>query len=263
MEVLDEYYLFLFMDISQVGVVILAAGKGTRLGCTDMPKVMLEIGGKPIVSYTVETLKAMGFSPEQIVMVVGFKKEKVQQYFGDRVSYAEQVEQKGTAHAAYTGMIVLPAHVTQVLVLGGDDSAFYTTESLEHFISEHIREEMKLSLLSVEVDDPSQLGRIVKHDNGDIEVIEKEYVTSEQAKINEISTGTFCFDRVWFENIFPNMPELRKLGEYGLPTALAMARDEGAPYHVVNLGKSDVWFGVNTPEQLQEADERKRKTNSE
>ncbi|MBD3310995.1 MAG: NTP transferase domain-containing protein [Candidatus Magasanikbacteria bacterium] len=240
------------------GVVILAAGKGTRLNCTDIPKVMLEIGGKPIVSYTVDTLKKMGFSKEQIVMVVGFQKEKVENYFGDNVSYAHQEEKKGTAHAAYTGMVELPENIKDVLVLGGDDSAFYTRESLETFIEKHMESGAKLSLLSAEVEDPSMLGRVVRHPNGDIEVIEKEYLTDEQKEIKEISTGTFCFDRDWFEDIFPKMPPLRKLGEWGLPTALAMARDEKVKYQVVKLKDSDEWFGVNTKEQLEEADRRKK-----
>ena len=245
------------IDKQDIGVVVLAAGKGTRLNCTDIPKVMCEIGGKPIVSYTVDTLLSFGLDADQIIMVVGYKKEKVQEYFKDLVSYAVQEEQKGTAHAAYTGMVKLSERVKHVLVLGGDDSAFYSKETLETFVTEHVERNVVLSLLSARVDDPSSLGRIVRHKNGDIEVIEKEYVTEEQAKINEISTGTFCFDREWFESIFPNMPQLRKLGEYGLPTALAIARDQHKPHQVVQLEDSSEWFGVNTPEQLEEANNRK------
>lgn len=245
-------------SLTNCAAVVLAAGKGTRLGCTDIPKVMLEIDGNPIVSYTVDTLESMGFSPEQIILVVGFQKEKVEQYFGERVTCVHQTEQKGTAHAAYTGICALPDHIEHVLVLGGDDSAFYTKESLLNFLQSHCEHEQTLSLLSVEVNDPSSLGRVVRHDDGNIEVIEKEYVTEEQANINEISTGTFIFDRNWFQDMFPNMPPLRKLGEYALPTALAKVREQQKPYHVMNLGKSDEWFGINRPEELEEADRRKR-----
>jgi len=76
--------------LNNVGAVILAAGRGTRLNCADEPKVMLPIGGRPIVSYIVDTLKKMGLHPEQICLVVGFKKEKVMEYFGDMVNYAMQ-----------------------------------------------------------------------------------------------------------------------------------------------------------------------------
>jgi len=242
-------------NLSKIGVVILAAGRGTRLGCVNEPKVMLKIGDKPIISYIVETLKIIGFSKEQICLVVGFHAEKVKEYFGDSVSYAEQLEQKGTAHAAYIGMLALPKIFEQVLVLNGDDSAFYSSASLENFISEHIKNQSMVTLLSAETENPT--GKIVRHLDGKIEIIEKEYLTEEQKKIKEISTGTFCFDRAWFEKIFPSMPQLRKLGEYGLPTAFATARDQGQKIQVVKLQHPSEWFGINTPEELAEATRRK------
>lgn len=244
-------------NINKIGAVILAAGKGTRLNCTDMPKVMKEIGGKPIVSYTVETLKKMNLKQNQICLVVGFKKEKVQEYFTDTVSYAVQEEQKGTAHASYIGIKSLDKNIEIVLVLNGDDSAFYQSETLEKMISRHLENKNILTLLSVKLKDPDQLGRIVRHKNGDIEIIEKEYLIEEQIKINEINTNTFIFDRQWFEEMFPKMPLLRKLGEYGLPTVLAMARDQKKKYEVICLTDDSEWFGINNPEQLAEADKRK------
>ncbi len=246
------------MKQSTIGIVILAAGKGTRLGCTDIPKVMLDLEGKPIVAYIVETLESLGYTKEQICMVVGFCKEKVLEYFGDRVSYAHQQEQKGTAHAAYTGIVTLPKHIEHVLIIQGDDSAFYTKETIATFIEEHICKAMTVSLLSAIVDDPSQLGRIVRNGDGTIEIIEKEYVTEEQKQIHEISTGTFCVNRAWFEHMFPTMPQLKKLGEYGLPTAMSMVRQEQLPYQVVQMVHANEWFGVNTKEQLEEAKQRKQ-----
>lgn len=240
------------------GAVVLSAGKGSRLGCVDIPKVMLDMGGKPLVGYTVETLKKVGLSEKKICLVVGFQAQKVRDYFHDGVSYADQTELKGTAHAAFTGMQTLPTEIDHVLVLGGDDSAFYTAETILHFIEHHISSHCVLSLLSAHINNPAQLGRIVRHKNGDIEIIEKEYLTEEQKRITEISTGTFCFERTWFESIFPRMPMLRKLGEYGLPAAMAMARDERKPYQVVPLKDSSEWFGVNTPEELEEARRRKQ-----
>ena len=82
----------------------------------------------------------------------------------------------------------------------------------------------------------------------------------DQEIVKEISTGTFCFDRAWFEEIFPRMPKMRKLDEFGLPTAMAMARAEQKPYQVVPLAHSEEWFGINTPTELEEA--RKRKMSS-
>lgn len=242
--------------LEKVGAVVLSAGKGTRLNSIDLPKVMLPIGDKPIVEYTVSTLKKLNL--ENICLVVGFRKEKIIEHFKDDVSYAFQEEQKGTAHAAYIGINSLPKKINNVLVMGGDDSAFYSTETLNKFIEEHIRGNFVLSLLTAGVDVPDKLGRIIRHQNGDVEIVEKELLTDEQKKIKEISTGTFMLNREWFEKIFPAMPPMKKLGEYGLPTALSMAREQGKSYNIVKLENSSEWFGVNTPEELEEARRRKR-----
>lgn len=247
------------MNLNNIGAVILAAGKGTRLGCIDKPKVMLEIGGKPIISYIVETLQKIGFEREQLCLVVGFCKEKVIEYFNGKVIYAQQKELLGTAHAAYTGMIALPPNIKHIIVLNGDDGAFYSKETLEKFIFDHIKSEAVLSILSVEPQDSAMYGRVVKEENGIVHIVEKEYLTEEQKKIKEISTGTFCFDRSWFEKMFPTMPKMIKINEFGLPTTLSIANEQGKKIEVVKLQNNNEWFGINTSEELNKADVLKRK----
>lgn len=243
---------------NDVGAVILAAGKGTRLKCVDCPKVMLEIGGRAIVSYIIQTLFEMGLSKDRVAVVVGFQKDKIKKYFGEGFVYADQDEQLGTAHAAYTGIKQLPETVKHVLVLGGDDSAFYKPETLIDFIEKHKKSGAILSLLTAKVENPTGLGRVVRHTDGKVEIIEKEYLTEDQKEIKEISTGTFCFDREWYEKMFPTMPQMKKLGEYGLPTAVAMAREKKLPMQFILLEDSSEWFGINTPEELEEAKKRKQ-----
>lgn len=245
------------LKTDKIAAVILAAGRGTRLGCADKPKVMLELNDQPIVSYIVATLKKMNFTPDRIVLVVGFKEEKVRAYFGDSVSYAYQAEQKGTAHATFVGIQTLPKDISQVLILNGDDSAFYEPATLENFVNEHINNNNILSLLTVEVNNST--GKIVRQPNGDIEIVEKEYLTEAQKLIKETSTGTFAVNRAWYEKIFPTMPPLTKLGEYGLNVALSIARDQKEKYQVIKLKNNDEWFGVNTPEELNIANTRKHK----
>lgn len=243
-----------------MGVVVLAAGKGSRLNRADSPKVMLKIGDRPIVSYIIDTLKQAGFRQEQICLVVGFQKEQVKEHFSDSVSYAVQDEQNGTAHAAYIGMRSLPREIEHALVIGGDDSAFYEAETILNFINNHHNAGAKLSLLSAEFDDPGLVGKIMRYPDKSIAIIEKEYWTDLEKNTKEVSTGTFCFDREWFEEMFPSMPPLRKLGEYGLPTALAIARGQGVKYQVIKLDNPEEWFGINTVDELERADELKNST---
>ena len=240
------------------GAVVLAAGQGKRLGCVDTPKVMCLIGGQPIVSYTVATLKDLGFSPEQICLVVGFAKEKVRDYFGAGVSYVYQAEQLGTAHAAYLGVQSLPLEIKQALIMGGDDSAFYIPKTLTDFREAHEKSGAKISVLTTRVTDPSRLGRIIRDDAGKcVAILEKEQISPEQASINEVNTGTYCVDRVWYEALFPTMSKVEKLGEYGLNRAVEMALEQGQMINVVEMERPEEWFGVNTPEELVEADRRK------
>lgn len=244
------------LNLSKIGVIILAAGKGTRLNCLDKPKVMLEIGDKPIVSYVVDTLKEIGFKKEQICLVVGFKKEQVVDYFKDEVSYAIQEEQLGTGHAAYVGIKNLSTDLDQVLVMGGDDGAFYTKETILNLLEKHLENNCTVSVLSAVIKDPASFGRIVNDESG-IKVIEKEYLTEDQKNIHEVNVGTYVFDRKWFEAMFPNMPKMKKLGEYGMNPAITMAQEENKKVQVIKLVNSDEWHGVNTVEELKLADKLK------
>jgi bifunctional N-acetylglucosamine-1-phosphate-uridyltransferase/glucosamine-1-phosphate-acetyltransferase GlmU-like protein len=245
------------LNLNNIGVVVLAAGRGTRLGCVDKPKVMLKIGGAPIVGYVIETLKKIGFTKEQIVLVVGFQEEAVREYFGDSVTYAQQAEQKGTAHAAYVGMRILPANIEQVLVINGDDSAFYASETIKNLIYDHLDGKAVVTLLAVNLDNAEGYSRVIQGSDGKTKIIEKEYLTDEQKNFNLVSTGTFVIDRTWFEKIFPTLPPLRKLGEYALPTAFAVAQEQGEKVGVITLVNNNEWFGINTSEELAEADKRK------
>jgi bifunctional UDP-N-acetylglucosamine pyrophosphorylase/glucosamine-1-phosphate N-acetyltransferase len=229
--------------LADLGVVVLAAGKGTRLNCTDQPKVMLEVAGKPLVAYTIDTLKELGLDPEQICLVVGFYKEKVVNHFGAQAIYAVQEKQLGTAHAAYTGMKIFPPHITRVLVMNGDDGAFYKSDTLKSLIEQHVHAQAVLSLLTADIDNPGSIGRVVRKEDGEIVIVEKESITEEQKKLKEISTNTFVFDRAWYESMFPQMQPIPKLNEFGLPTALAMAKKAGVKYQVIKLTDSGNGLG--------------------
>lgn len=246
-----------------VGAVILAAGKGTRFGCTYRPKVMLEIGNKPIVAYTIETLYRAGFTKSQICLVVGFKSGSVKSYFKNKVLYADQNEQIGTGHAAYVGMRALPKSIDNVLVLGGDDSAFYSTSTIQNFIKFHNNASATVSLISVEKDLPHDLGRVIKNDKGQlIAVKEKEEIAEHEKNIREVSTGTYCFDRAWYENAFLEMPIIEKLGEYGLNTSIKMARESDLGVEVFSIENNAEWFGINTKEEFEFAHNIKIKESS-
>ena len=144
-----------------------------------------------------------------------------------------------------------------ILVLGGDDTAFYTKETLTDFIRAHKDAKATVSLLTAEKENPASLGRVIRDAEGVlVNVLEKEQLSDEQKHIQEISTGTYLFKREWFVNAFQRMKPIEGLGEYGLPATIAMALEEGVPVQAVAMKKPDEWFGINTKEELEEAHTR-------
>ncbi|MFH1582693.1 MAG: sugar phosphate nucleotidyltransferase [Candidatus Falkowbacteria bacterium] len=242
------------------GVVILAAGQGKRLNCADMPKVLYKINEQPIISYVLGELGRGGVNKGQICLVVGFKAELVKEKIGSSYIYALQTERLGTAHAALTGEKVLPDDFDNFLILNGDDSAFYKFNSLQELMQFHLANNNDISILTCEPENPQGLGRIVRgQDDRIIKVVEKENMTPEHEKFKEINTGTFCFKRGWFEKHYPNLKPFNSAkGEYGLPSFVEEALTSGSRLGAVKLENPNEWFGVNTPEQLAEADRRKR-----
>lgn len=246
-------------NFKNFGVVILAAGRGKRLGCVDMPKVLSLLNGRPIVSYVLEQLEKEEVLPRRICLVVGFKKERVKEALGDKYFYAVQEELLGTAHAAHCGEKELPQEVEDFLVLNGDDSAFYKYETLNEFVNEHKKKGNDITLLTCEKEDPQGLGRVIRKDGKVIAVREKENLQEGEDRIKEISTGTFCFKREWFKNIYPQLRPIPGLDEYGLPSFIEKALGSNARFSTVKLENPDEWFGINTLEQLEEANRRKTK----
>jgi bifunctional UDP-N-acetylglucosamine pyrophosphorylase/glucosamine-1-phosphate N-acetyltransferase len=245
--------------LKNFGVVILAAGQGKRLNCADLPKVLHKINDKPIISYILEELERGGLGKEQICLVVGFKAEKVKEKIGSNYIYALQIERLGTAHAALTGETFLPENFDNFLVINGDDSAFYKFNSLFSLIETHLNNNNDISILTCDHDDAKGLGRVIRGENGQVvKIVEKENMTPELEKIKEINTNTFCFKRDWFKKHYANLKPIGGLGEYGLPSFVGEALDSEARFSAVKLKDSSEWFGVNTPEQLTEADKRKR-----
>lgn len=245
--------------LKNFGVVILAAGRGKRLNCADLPKALYKINDKPIISYILEELEAGGLSKDQICLVVGFKEELVKEKIGPGYIYALQSERLGTAHAALIGKKSLPAGFDNFLVINGDDSAFYKFNSLFELVEMHLNNNNDISILTCEPEDPQGLGRIVRGANGRvIKIVEKENMMPELEKIREINTNTFCFKRNWFKKHYQNLKPIRGLGEYGLPSFIEEALANQSKFAAVKLKNPDEWFGVNTAEQLAEADRRKR-----
>lgn len=247
-------------NFKNTGIVILAAGRGKRLGCTDIPKVLCNLNNRPIVSYILEEFENNGINKNQISLVVGFQKEKVKETFGTDYIYAIQEELLGTAHAAHTGEKELNEEIEDFLIINSDDSAFYSYATFDDFVARHKNNKNDITLLTCEKDNPAGFGRIIRDMDGKVLAIrEKENIKEEEKKIKEISTGAFCFRRDWFNEIYPKLKPIPGLGEFGLPSFIDEALLSGASFEAIKLKNSEEWFGINTREQLRAAELLKRK----
>ncbi len=232
--------------------IILAAGKGTRMK-SGLPKVLHKICGQPMIHYSLETLKKLNL---KIVIVVGYKKEKIVEACGDKYIYAEQKEQLGTAHAVISAKSKIPKEVKTVLILNGDDSAFYRPQTLQKLIDIHLKNKNTITLLSLNLDDPEGFGRIKKDSSGKIlGIVEEKNASQEEKKIKEINLGTYCFDANFLWNNLSKISKNKISGEYYLTDLITLAISQNKKIQTVLLENPKEWIGINTPEQLAKANQ--------
>lgn len=237
-----------------ISVVVLAAGKGTRMKSRE-PKVLRIICGRPMAAYTLQNLRKSGMA--DITLVVGFRRNLVLKRLGGAVKFAIQKNPKGgTADAAKAGYKMVTPNTKTLVVINGDDSAFYTPETIQKIISIHLERERKLTFASLIKQDPTGLGRVVRGENGLItKIVEEKDATPEEKLIKEVNDGLYVFDRKWFS---ANIDKVKKgqQGEFYLVDLVKMAIDQGARMATYTLPNDDEWQGVNTPEQLEEANRK-------
>lgn len=239
---------------NDVSVLILSAGKGSRMHDA-RPKVLREICGRPMLAYTLENLRRIGAL--DITLVVGFRKNLVERRFSGAVKFAHQKNPKGgTADAASAGIPLASKKSKIIAVINGDDSAFYTPKTLKDVIDSHIKESSVITFVSLVKKDPFGLGRVVRDSKNKITgIIEEKDADEKIKKINEVNDGFYVFDKRWLTE---NIKRVKKgpQGEFYLVDLIKMAIDQGEKVSTYKLPNDDEWHGINTPEQLEDANRK-------
>ena len=244
------------MGERKLGAIILAAGKGKRMNSTDVNKVTLNLANKPIILRIVEFMHSVDIN--DIVVVVGFAKESVISALdGQDVLFAEQKELLGTGHAAQMALDTIPEDVTDVFVVYGDDAVFYRDDHrdiMQRLFDKHLSSEAAFTFLTIEQDDPTALGRIVRKADGSLEaIVEEKDATEEQKKITEINPGCFVFSVAFLKEYLPQVHKSSATGEYYLTSLIDLAIHAGLQVDTLQGGNL-AWRGVNTVEELAEAE---------
>ncbi|MGP9534727.1 bifunctional UDP-N-acetylglucosamine diphosphorylase/glucosamine-1-phosphate N-acetyltransferase GlmU [Halomonas sp. AOP42-E1-30] len=230
--------------MQELDIVILAAGKGTRMR-SQTPKVLHTLAGKPMVQHVLET--ASGLRPDRTHVVIGHGAEQLREVLADSgVNFAVQAEQKGTGHAVAQALEHLGSG--KVAILYGD-VPLLQRESLRELLS-HV-DEQHMGLLTVSLDNPSGYGRIVRNDAGDaVAIVEQKDANSAQLAITECNTGIMAMTSGQLKRWLPQLSAENAQGEYYLTDVIAMAADEGVKVCTAQPATAVEVEGVNNRAQM-------------
>ncbi len=226
--------------------VILAAGKGERM-ISKMPKVLHPVAGKPMLYYPLEVSRKVGALRR--IVVVGHGKEEVSSLF-EGVQFVVQEEQLGTAHALLAAEEAIKGWEGGILVLCGD-TPLVTEECLRGLIETHIRESAHITVVTIEREDPTGYGRIVKDGRGRLlRIVEEVEAGPEERGIKEVNGGIYLFSSLPLFDLLRAIPPSERKGEHYLTDIVALAREKG--YRVVSYmhGNAMDVAGVNTRKDL-------------
>ena len=229
-----------------LAAVVLAAGQGKRMR-SPRAKVLHAVAGSPLVSHVLAALEPLEVSP--VVVVVGHDADAVGAAVAGKAAIALQKEQLGTGHAVLQARKALAGFDGDVLVLCGD-VPLLRSETIRELVRLHRRVGAKATVLSAIVEDPSGYGRIVRGQaEGRIRIVEDSDASEEELHIDEINTGTYCFNAKFLFQRLARLGRDNAQGEYYLTDLVeaAAAEDSAA---CVTLEDGEEGHGVNTRADL-------------
>jgi len=228
--------------------IVLAAGKGTRMK-SEKSKLVHKILGKEIVLRAVENAQTAGVG--DIIAVVGYRKEQVQEVLKDTVKYAVQGEMLGTGHAVMQAQEYLKGKKGKVVVLNGD-VPILRPETIQKLIEKSTANKEYATLLTAIYDNPFGYGRIIRDDGGNVAaIVEEKDATEQQKEIKEINAGIYCFD---IEELLKALSEINNdnaSGEYYLTDVIKIMNDKGLKTGAMIVEDNTEILGVNDRVQLE------------
>lgn len=232
-----------------LSIVVLAAGEGKRMHSA-RPKVLAPLAGRPLLAHVLDTARAL--SPDRLIVVYGHGGDAVRAAIPEPdVDWAEQRDQRGTAHALAAGMSRV-ADGDTVLVLFGD-VPLLEAASLKPLIAAAASD--ALALLTARLDDPYGYGRIVRDAKGKISrIVEERDAEESERRITEVNTGVLAAPEVHLREWLQQIGNANAQGEYYLTDAPALAIAAGIPVHSFEAVDAAATRGVNDRGQLADAE---------
>ncbi|OIO29633.1 hypothetical protein COX93_00975 [Candidatus Nomurabacteria bacterium CG_4_10_14_0_2_um_filter_30_12] len=239
-------------NLKDIKILILAAGKGKRMQ-SDLPKVLIELNGKPIIKYILKSIKK-AFNQKPIA-IIGHKAGLVESKLKDFCSYVIQKEQLGTGHAVLCTKKECK-DARHIIVLSGDQPLI-SPKTLKNLLKKHLKEKTKITFTTTEVSDFNDwrkafiaFGRIIRK-NGEITGICEYRDASEKEKlIREVNAGSYVFDAKWLWENLEKIKNNNIQNEYYLTDLLHLASKEKEKVEAIQIESHEA-LGANTKEELE------------
>jgi len=241
----------------------MAAGKGTRLK-SKHPKVLHEIGGKPILAHVIATAQKV-VPAEGIFVIVGHEAERVREAVARTgVNFIVQTEQRGTGHALMVAREALSGY-DQVIVLSGD-APLITADTIEKLIDFHTSQKAAMTLLSADLDNPYGYGRVIRKGvpgragrRPEVRaIVEEKSATAQQKKIHEINSGFYVFAVPALYEHIDRLSTANPHGEYYLTDMAGVLRRAGKKVVATKTSDAGEILGSNTRAEMMMLDARLR-----
>ncbi len=237
-----------------VAALVLAAGMGKRMN-SDLAKVLHPMAGQPLLGHVLATLDALGVGRR--VIVIGHQRDKVRAAFADRtdLEWAVQADQRGTGHACMMAEPALTGFDGTLLVVCGD-TPLLTAGTLDALLRTHAASHAVVSVLSMRLPDPRGYGRIVRTADGEgIErIVEDKDATPAERALDEVNSGIYAFSYPALASVLSSLTANNSQGEYYLTDTVSLLRGRGARAAVVCANDHRELLGINTVDQLAEAE---------
>lgn len=239
------------MEAPKISAIILAAGKGTRMK-SSRAKVLHEVNFQPMIHHVLDAVIPLDL--HQIVLVTGHQRQMVEKSCSHyQVDFVEQQKQLGTGHAVLTAEHIIGKDVSVVMILCGD-TPLIRQETLIHMLSEHMSRGHFLTVMTTEMDDPTNYGRILTDDNGYVTgIVEEKDASPEEKRIKEINAGIYCVNA---EFLFASLEQIgtdNKQGEMYLTDIVALAYAAEQPVYKYQCADPEEVLGVNSRRELSRA----------
>jgi len=236
-------------DQSSVLGIILAAGRSTRMK-TELPKVMHEVSGRPMLAHVIDACRAAGI--RKLCVVVGYGKDMVVEYFGDdpEITWVDQTEQKGTGHAVQMCANVLRQSSGDVVIIAGD-MPLVRSDTLQTLVRTHRERRAAVTLATAVLENPAGYGRILRDAAGRLRgIVEHRDCSPEQLAIREVNPSYYCFRIADLLSVLFAIRNDNAKGEFYITDTLGLLIAAGRTAEAVTAVAAEDAMGVNSRQEL-------------